>query len=78
MQDFDMFTETLPGTVAAAGAPGVYTLTSPVQDTNKFLIQAYVNGVLVEVQSVAASTVTIVADYDVAATDDVTFVYQIA
>jgi len=76
MQDYDMFTETLSGTVAASGAPGVYTLAFALQDANKYLVQAYVNGVLVEVQSATANTATIVADYAIAANDAVTFVYQ--
>ena len=82
-----MFSEILPGISTAAGAPGAYTLlfpatpvpgTSTLQDNNKYLVQAYVNGVLVEVQSATASTVTIVADYAVDTSDVVTFVYQIA
>jgi hypothetical protein len=87
LEDFEMFSEILPGISTAAGAPGAYTLlfpatpvpgTSTLQDNNKYLVQAYVNGVLVEVQSATASTVTIVADYAVDTSDVVTFVYQIA
>ena len=82
-----MFSETLPGISTAAGVAGAYNLlfpatpvpgTSTLQDNNKYLVQAYVNGVLVVVDSVAPTVVNIIADYAVDTSDVVTFVYQIS
>ena len=59
------------------GAAFVYTVSQPVQDDNKFLVSAYVNGHKVEVASVAGATVTLAdPNYVIDAQDSVVITYQ--
>ena len=55
----------------------IYDLANPVQDDNKFLVDAYINGHHVEVAAVNGANVEILdPGYGVDADDVVMFVYQ--
>jgi chromosome segregation ATPase len=76
MQDFDMIEDILPGVVAVATAPANYFLSGVVQDNDETLVQVFVNGVKVRCTAASGNQVTVVAPYDVDATDTVTFLFQ--
>jgi len=59
------------------GAGFVYTVANPVQDDNKFLVSAYVNGHKVEVSVVAGTQVTLAnPNYVIDPQDSVVITYQ--
>jgi hypothetical protein len=58
------------------GAGYSYTLSNNVQDGNKYLVKAYVNGVFVEVTSVVGAIATVSTSYAIDGDDTVTFTYQ--
>jgi len=58
------------------GAGYSYTLSNNVQDGNKYLVKAYVNGVFVEVTSVVGAIATVSTSYAIDGDDNVTFTYQ--
>jgi hypothetical protein len=58
------------------GAGYSYTLSNSVQDGNKYLVKAYVNGVFVEVTSVVGAIATVSTSYAIDGDDNVTFTYQ--
>ena len=60
-----------------AGSGVTYTLSNPVQDSNKNLVHAYVNGLLVPIETVVNAVVTLSPlEYTIIAADNVTFTYQ--
>ena len=76
MEDVDMVEESISGLVAAPLAPTVYTLSGVVQDNDPVLVQVFVNGHKVRCTAVAGTQATVVAPYDIDATDIVTFLFQ--
>jgi len=64
-------------TEAFTGAGVSYTLSNAVQDTNKFLVKGYVNGIFVAIATVEGAVVTLAGEaYAIDGADTVTFTYQ--
>jgi len=71
MEDTEEFEEVFVGNAF------VYTLANPVQDGNKFLVKAFVNGVKVEVFGVVGAAVTLAnPGYTIDGNDEVVIFYQ--
>lgn len=71
IEDNEMAVESFPG------AGFVYNVANAVQDDNKFLVSAFVNGHKVEVATVLANTVTLAdPNYVIDAQDSVVITYQ--
>jgi hypothetical protein len=72
MQDFEMFEESFTGTISLT-----YVLAYAVQDNNKYLVKAYVNGIKTTVASVSGTSVVINnPGYSTDANDVVVITYQ--
>ena len=73
MQDTEENEEVFTGLIGF----GPYTLAENVQDGSKFLVKAFVNGVKVEVESVAGANVMLAnPGYAIDANDEVVIFYQ--
>ena len=75
IEDDEFFVETFTGSLVL----GPYTLANSVQDNEVELVWAYVNGISVEVNTVAGTQVTLITPgYAIDANDTVKFHYQSA